>query len=106
MLHYNTKKESDSGTQNVTKKLRLCKPVGGGRPVVFATRGTDGGKEIGERKTDRDRQDDQERQKGRERETDRDQKDSSGTKCSIFLLCILMEVQVQNRQMMSNTEFF
>ena len=68
VLHYNTKKESDSGTQNVTKKLRLCKPVGGGRPVVFATRGTDGGKEIGERKTDKDRQDDQERQKGRERE--------------------------------------
>lgn len=60
--------QSDGGTQNVTKKLRLCKPVGGGRPVVFATRGTDGGKEIGERKTDRDRQDDQERQKGRERE--------------------------------------
>lgn len=50
------------------KKLRLSKPVGGGRPVVFPTRDTDGGKERGERKTDRDRQDDQERQKDRERQ--------------------------------------
>ena len=55
--------QSDSGTQNVIKKLRLSKPVGGGRPVVFPTRDTDGRKEIGERKTDRDRQDDQERQR-------------------------------------------
>ena len=86
------------------KKLRLSKPVGGGRPVVFPTRDTHGGKEIGERKTDRDRQDEQERQKGRE--TERDQRDSSGTKCTIFLLCILMEVQVQHMQMMSNTQTF
>ena len=49
------------------KKLRLSKPVGGGRPVVFPTRDTDGRKEIGERKTDRDRQDDQERQKGKDK---------------------------------------
>lgn len=50
------------------KKLRLSKPVGGSRPVVLPTRDTDGGKERGERKTDRDRQDDQERQKDRERQ--------------------------------------
>lgn len=56
------------------KKLRLSKPVGGGRPVVFPTRDTDGGKEIGERKTDRDRQDDQERQKGKERDRERSER--------------------------------
>lgn len=49
------------------KKLRLSKPVGGGRPVVFPTRDTDGGKERGERKTDRMTKRDRKTERDRER---------------------------------------
>ena len=57
-----------------------------------------------ERQTETDRM--TKRDRKAKRETERDQRDSSGTKCSIFLLCILMEVQVQHMQMMSNTPTF
>lgn len=66
--------QSDSGTQNVIKKLRLSKPVGGQTSCFLPEILMEGRR--GERKTDRDRQDDQ---RDRKTERQRDQRDSSGT---------------------------